>query len=180
MIGKTVTSLVIFLVTIFITYSITTGGLGSGRFGTVDLKSQLSFFSIPKNDTALPCRSRSPLRVFMYDLPKRFNVGMMSSKFAGDDNSPLNANNLPMLPQYAGLHQQHSVEYWMMASLLYENATVDESSEAVRVSNPDAADVFFVPFFSSMSFNTHGKNMTDPDTEFDRQLQVTIILIVSS
>lgn len=116
----------------------------------------------------------------MYDLPKRFNVGMMSSKFAGDDNSPLNANNLPMLPQYAGLHQQHSVEYWMMASLLYENATVDESSEAVRVSNPDAADVFFVPFFSSMSFNTHGKNMTDPDTEFDRQLQVTIILIVSS
>ncbi|XP_023741737.1 probable arabinosyltransferase ARAD1 [Lactuca sativa] len=175
MIGKTVTSLVIFLVTIFITYSITTGGLGSGRFGTVDLKSQLSFFSIPKNDTALPCRSRSPLRVFMYDLPKRFNVGMMSSKFAGDDNSPLNANNLPMLPQYAGLHQQHSVEYWMMASLLYENATVDESSEAVRVSNPDAADVFFVPFFSSMSFNTHGKNMTDPDTEFDRQLQVDIL-----
>ncbi|KAI3733358.1 hypothetical protein L6452_12801 [Arctium lappa] len=26
-------------------------------------------------------------------------------------------------------------------------------------------------FFSSLSFNTHGRNMTDPHTEFDRQLQ---------
>ncbi|XP_024987365.1 probable arabinosyltransferase ARAD1 isoform X2 [Cynara cardunculus var. scolymus] len=175
MIGKAVGSLVIFLITVFITYSITTGGFGSGRLGTVDLKSQLSFFSLPKNDTPLPCRSGSPLRVFMYDLPKRFNVAMMSSKFAGDDSSPLNSRNLPVWPHYAGLHRQHSVEYWMMASLLYENATVDESSEAVRVSNPEVADVFFVPFFSSLSFNTHGKNMTDPDTEFDRQLQVDIL-----
>ncbi|KAI3720403.1 hypothetical protein L6452_21319 [Arctium lappa] len=176
MIGKAIGSLVMFLITVFITYSITTGGLGSsGRFGKVDLKSQLSFFSLPKNDTPLPCRTGSPLRVFMYDLPKRFNVAMMSSKFAGDDSSPLNARNLPVWPRYAGLHQQHSVEYWMMASLLYENATVDESSEAVRVSNPEVADVFYVPFFSSLSFNTHGKNMTDSDTEFDRQLQVDIL-----
>lgn len=111
----------------------------------------------------------------MYDLPKRFNVGMMSSKFAGDDSSPLTAGSLPVWPRYPGLHQQHSVEYWMMASLLYENGTVDEGGEAVRVLNPESADVFFVPFFSSLSFNTHGKNMTDPDTEFDRQLQVRII-----
>ncbi|KAI3795206.1 hypothetical protein L1987_37855 [Smallanthus sonchifolius] len=72
MIGKAVASLVIFLVTVFITYSITTGDLGSG-----DLKSQLSFFSLPKNDTPLPCRTGSPLRIFTYDLPKRFNVGQM-------------------------------------------------------------------------------------------------------
>lgn len=111
----------------------------------------------------------------MYDLPKRFNVGMMSSKFAGDDSCPLTPGSLPVWPQYPGLHQQHSVEYWMMASLLYENGTVDEDGEAVRVLNPESADVFFVPFFSSLSFNTHGKNMTDPDTEFDRQLQVDIL-----
>ncbi|KAI3744778.1 hypothetical protein L1987_57869 [Smallanthus sonchifolius] len=163
MIGKAVASLVIFLVTVFITYSITTGDLGSG-----DLKSQLSFLSLPKNDTPLPCRTGSPLRVFMYDLPKRFNVDML----AGYDGSPLNAGNLPLWPQHPRLQQQHSVEYWIMASLLYENGTVDE---AVRVLNPEAADVFFVPFFSSLSFNTHGKNMTDPDTEFDRQLQVDIL-----
>lgn len=39
----------------------------------------------------------------------------------------------------------------------------------------DAADVFFVPFFSSLSFNTYGNNMTHPDTLFDRQLQVDIL-----
>jgi hypothetical protein len=54
-----------------------------------------------------------PLRVFMYDLPRRFHVGMM-----------------------------------------------------------DAAEAFFVPFFSSLSFNVHGRNMTDPETEADRLLQV--------
>ena len=59
----------------------------------------------------------------------------------------------------------------MMGSLLYEGDGVEER-EAVRVSDPEMADAFFVPFFSSLSFNTHGHNMTDPDTEIDRQLQV--------
>ncbi|KAM0009083.1 putative xylogalacturonan beta-1,3-xylosyltransferase [Helianthus debilis subsp. tardiflorus] len=170
MIGKAVVSLVIFLVTVFITYSMTTtrGGGGSGS-------THFSFFSlpIPKPNHSpplplpLPCGS-PPLRVFMYDLPKRFNVGMLP---------PSNAtNNLPGWPHHPRLQQQHSVEYWMMASLnLYEN---NADQEAVRVLNPEAADVFFVPFFSSLSFNTYGNNMTDPDTEFDRQLQVDILEIL--
>uniref|UniRef100_A0A2P2IIV8 Catalytic n=1 Tax=Rhizophora mucronata TaxID=61149 RepID=A0A2P2IIV8_RHIMU len=37
------------------------------------------------------------------------------------------------------------------------------------------ADAFYVPFFSSLSFNTHGHVMTDPETEEDRQLQVDVI-----
>lgn len=65
------------------------------------------------------------------------------------------------------------MEYWMMASLLCEGE--DPTREAVRVSDPDSADVFFVPFFSSLSFNTHGHNMTDPATEIDRQLQVDVL-----
>ncbi|KAI3516003.1 hypothetical protein L1887_14910 [Cichorium endivia] len=175
MIGKSVISLVVFLTIIFTTYLITIGGLGGG-IGTVDLRSQFSFLSSTRNGTVIPCRSGSPLRVFMYDLPKRFNVAMLSRKFAGeDDNSPVTARNLPPWPRNSGLKQQHSVEYWMMASLLCESCTNADSSEAVRVSDPDAADVFFVPFFSSLSFNTHGRNMTDPDTEVDRQLQVDIL-----
>ncbi|KAL7587922.1 hypothetical protein Lser_V15G40959 [Lactuca serriola] len=175
MIGKSVVSLVIFLSIIFITYFITIGGLGGG-IGTVDLRSQFSFLSNTRNDTVIPCRTGSPLRVFMYDLPNRFNVAMLSRKFAGgDDNSPVTSRNLPPWPRNSGLKQQHSVEYWMMASLLCENCLKAESSEAVRVSDPEVADVFFVPFFSSLSFNTHGKNMTDPDTEIDRQLQVDIL-----
>ncbi|XBI26679.1 hypothetical protein VPH35_051331 [Triticum aestivum] len=71
--------------------------------------------------------------------------------------------------------RQHSMEYWMMASLQQQQqqggAARPWVSEAVRVRDPDAVDAFFVPF-SSLSFNVHGRNMTDPDTEADRLLQV--------
>ncbi|KAK9063522.1 hypothetical protein SSX86_017392 [Deinandra increscens subsp. villosa] len=173
MIGKSIISLIIFLIITFITYLITTGGLGAGGIRTVDLRSQISFLSSNNDSVVIPCRTGSPLRVFMYDLPKRFNVAMLGRKFAEEDGgSPVTARNLPPWPRNSGLKQQHSVEYWMMASLLCGNCS---GNEAVRVSDPEAADVFFVPFFSSLSFNTHGRNMTDPDTEIDRQLQVDIL-----
>jgi putative arabinosyltransferase len=61
----------------------------------------------------------------------------------------------------------------MMASLPDGGgAGSEEGREAVRVRDPNAAEAFFVPFFSSLSFNVHGRNMTDPDTEADRLLQV--------
>ena len=84
----------------------------------------------------------------------------------------MTGENLPLWPSNSGLRKQHSVEYWMMASLLYEGGGGNETREAVRVWDPETAGAFFVPFFSSLNFNTHGHNMTDPDTEFDRQLQV--------
>ncbi|GMP57633.1 hypothetical protein CsSME_00021632 [Camellia sinensis var. sinensis] len=162
MIGKTVLSLLLILI-IFITYSI--------YIGTVDVRSH--FFpllqSLPNYTT--PCRTESPLRVFMYDLPRRFNVGMLKRRRS--DETPVTSRTLPPWPANSGLKKQHSVEYWMMASLLYDGE--DESREAVRVSDPESADVFFVPFFSSLSFNTHGHNMTDPDTEIDKQLQVDVL-----
>ena len=84
--------------------------------------------------------------------------------------------NLPPWPSNSGIKRQHSVEYWLMASLLYDG-NGEEDREAVRVSDPETADAFFVPFFSSLSFNTHGHKMTDPETEVDRQLQVLKMLI---
>lgn len=61
-----------------------------------------------------------------------------------------------------------------MASLLF-GGNGNEDREAVRVSDPESAEAFFVPFFSSLSFNTHGHNMTDPETEVDRRLQVELL-----
>ncbi|EXB63664.1 hypothetical protein L484_027006 [Morus notabilis] len=55
-----------------------------------------------------------------------------------------------------------------MGSLLYNG----DGREVVRVSDPEMAKAFFVPFFSSLSFNTHGHNMTDLKTQIDHQLQV--------
>ncbi|KAA3465824.1 putative arabinosyltransferase ARAD1 isoform X1 [Gossypium australe] len=137
--------------------------------GTVDLRSY--FFPLlqsPQVPRSL-CASGPPLLVYMYDLPRKFHVGMMDRRsFEGP--APVTADNFPPWPSNSGIKKQHSVEYWLMASLLY-GGNGDEDREAVRVSDPESAEAFFVPFFSSLSFNTHGHNMTDPETEVDRRLQ---------
>ncbi|XP_047330519.1 probable arabinosyltransferase ARAD1 [Impatiens glandulifera] len=158
----------LFIVVLLITYTAFTG--------TVDPRSY--FFPLLQqsqqvNFSSAPCYSQVPLKVYMYELPRRFHVGMMNRRRS--EEGTVNARNLPPWPRNSGLKKQHSVEYWMMASLLYEWSGNDENREAVRVLDPVIADVFFVPFFSSLSFNTHGHNMTDPATEFDRQLQVDVM-----
>lgn len=137
-----------------------------------------SRFSLPPSGGCAACQPEirlrtPPLRVYMYDLPRRFNVGMLERRRGG--GGPVDRASLPPWPRNSGLKKQHSVEYWMMASLLAgegEEGGGAGEAEAVRVKDADEAEAFFVPFFSSLSFNTHGHNMTDPDTEIDRQLQV--------
>ncbi|KAI4385301.1 hypothetical protein MLD38_003344 [Melastoma candidum] len=153
-------------------------------FSTVDLRSSFlpSSFRLlspppPPQPSSFSCSS--PLRVYMYDLPRRFNVGMLRRESpASADDSPVTAGDLPPWPRNSGLKRQHSVEYWMTASLLYTDRDDGGGREAVRVSDPEEADVFFVPFFSSLSFNTHGHSMTDPDTEIDHQLQIDLLEIL--
>lgn len=156
--GKTMFSL-LSIVILTLTYSI--------FIETADLRSH--FFPL-LNVAAEPCRTDSPLKVYMYDLPRRFNVGMLSLQRSNE--TPVTWWDLPSWPRNSGLGKQHSVEYWMMASLLSEGE--DPTREAIRVLDPDLADAFFVPFFSSLSFNKHGRNMTNPATEIDRQLQVRV------
>ncbi|KAL5989256.1 hypothetical protein ACLOJK_010146 [Asimina triloba] len=145
--------------------------------GTVDLRPHLSSFKLalplPSSNASAPCTRPPPLKVYMYDLPRRFNLGMLDRR-RGLDRTPPSAANLPPWPPHSGLKRQHSVEYWMMASLLFDGRR-DGEMEAVRVSNPEEADAFFVPFFSSLSFNSHGHSMTDPETEIDRKLQAELL-----
>lgn len=99
---------------------------------------------------------------------------MQWKKGGGDDTPVRTVEELPRWPVNVGVRKQHSVEYWLMASLLGSGGEGEER-EAVRVLDPEIAEAYFVPFFSSLSFNTHGRNMTDPETEKDRQLQVDLI-----
>ncbi|URE34305.1 exostosin family [Musa troglodytarum] len=145
-------------------------------FFSSDLRSPFSSFSLPSSASLRPRCSGigggarpPPLRVFVYDLPRRFNLGML-------DRGGHWEGRFPPWPKTSGLKKQHSVEYWMMASLMPGGS--GEGAEAVRVLDGDEADAFFVPFFSSLSFNTHGHNMTDPDTEIDRQLQIDLLDIL--
>lgn len=157
MYGKVVLSFIFVLLLVF-SYSI--------FIGTLDIRSY--FFPRLKLPAAAPapCAPEPPLRVFMYDLPRRFNVGMIDRRSAAE--MPVTVEEWPAWPVNWGLKKQHSVEYWMMGSLL----NVGGGREVVRVSDPELAQAFFVPFFSSLSFNTHGHTMKDPATQIDRQLQV--------
>ncbi|XP_057776948.1 probable arabinosyltransferase ARAD1 [Salvia miltiorrhiza] len=140
--------------------------------GTLDYKSQFLNF-IPQLTNAALCL---PLRVYMYDLPPRFNVGLMDPNFP--NATPVTARNIPPWGWNDGLRKQHSVEYWMMASLLYDaNDDSGSTREAVRVTDPDLADVFFVPFFSSLSFNLHVRNMAQTNTE-DEKMQLEMVNIL--
>ncbi|KGN47614.1 probable arabinosyltransferase ARAD1 [Cucumis sativus] len=143
--------------------------------GTVDIRSY--FFPLLQSQpiSPFPCTTDPPLRVYMYDLPRRFNVGILNRRNL--DQTPVTASTWPPWPRNSGLKRQHSVEYWMMGSLLHE-ATGD-GRDAVRVMDPENADAFFVPFFSSLSFNSHGRNMTDPATEVDHQLQIDLMKFLS-
>lgn len=170
--GSTVIFLVIFFAFgfAFLIYTNTIEFDYKSKLPIIDLRSIYSAPSLTGSST--------PLKVYMYELPRRFHVGMLDKRDGIDDNAAVTAENLPPWPEKSGLRKQHSVEYWMMASLLYdgdggeENVTTT-SREAVRVLDPESADAFFVPFFSSLSFNTHGHTMTDPETEIDKQLQVS-------
>ncbi|KAI0510522.1 hypothetical protein KFK09_011126 [Dendrobium nobile] len=162
------------------TVYISTADLGSRRFSLPSLPLHSSFFCgpAPCAATAALGRRMPPLRVYMYDLPRRFNFAMMDHR-PDTDPPPATGKDIPPWPPSAGIKKQHSVEYWMTVSLLVgeEVASVEER-EAVRVRDGEVADVFFVPFFSSLSFNSHGRNMTDPDTEIDRKLQVDLLDIL--
>eukprot|EP01018_Ginkgo_biloba_P006248 Gb_02382 [translate_table: standard] len=121
-----------------------------------------------------PIQCESPLKVYMYDLPRRFNFGMLK-KNSSQQNLPWTSSIIPPWPQRSGLKKQHSVEYWMMVYLLDQWTGGEGERAAVRVKDPEQADVFFVPFFASLSFNVHGQTMRDPETEIDRQMQIELV-----
>ncbi|XP_010927722.2 probable arabinosyltransferase ARAD1 isoform X2 [Elaeis guineensis] len=171
--AKSIISLAVFFLLISFSLFISTGDPTSRRFS----------FSLPlPSPSSLRCPATSaatrppPLKVYMYDLPRRFNLGMLDHRGDSDPEASQAAEGaaeLPPWPQNSGIKKQHSVEYWMMASLM--GGGKSEDAEAVRVFDGEEAEAFFVPFFSSLSFNTHGHNMTDPDTEIDRQLQIDLL-----
>lgn len=98
------------------------------------------------------------LKVYMYNLPPEFHFGLLD--WAPESNSidvwPDIATKPPKYP--GGLNLQHSIEYWLTLDLL-SSTTPNHSGPctAVRVMDVKEADVVFVPFFSSLSYNRHSK-----------------------
>ncbi|XP_057853438.1 probable arabinosyltransferase ARAD1 isoform X2 [Cryptomeria japonica] len=131
-------------------------------------------YTPPKNRISNAEKCDLPLKVYMYEWPRRFNLGMLK-KNSSDPQLPWTSSKMPPWPHRSGLKKQHSVEYWMTVYLLGQYIGNERERAAIRVKDPDQADVHFVPFFASLSFNSHGQTMRDPETEIDKQMQIEVV-----
>ncbi|KAI7732107.1 hypothetical protein M8C21_028970 [Ambrosia artemisiifolia] len=123
-------------------------------------------------------QNQALVKVFMYDLPPSFHFGLLGWK--GDQNPNQiwpNVGNLSEIPKYpGGLNLQHSVEYWLTLDLLSSvSPSVSRPCTAIRVQNSSQADVIFVPFFSSLSYNRHSKILGSEKDSMDNILQESLV-----
>ncbi len=101
--------------------------------------------------------SSAELLIFMYDLPSEFHYGMIRSSppAAGRANFPHNASDIPLYPG-GQVYQQHSAEFWLTNDVLTSNMPDRRTPcTAFRVEDWQSADVVFVPFFASLSYNRY-------------------------
>lgn len=124
-------------------------------------------------------KQQALLRVYMYDLPPEFHFGLLGWRGNKNQIWP-NVNDRNRTPSYpGGLNLQHSAEYWLTLDLLASNTeNVIRPCSAIRVKDSSEADVIFVPFFSSLSYNRHSKRHGKQNVSVDRLLQERLVLFL--
>ncbi|KAM1042896.1 hypothetical protein ACFX2A_035026 [Malus domestica] len=110
-----------------------------------------------------PLSPQNSLKVYLADLPRSLNYGLLEKYWASGPDSRLQTDtdhqipdsHLPKnleFPPYPDnpLIKQYSAEYWILGDLMTppEHGT---GSFASRVFDADEADVVFVPFFATLS-----------------------------
>ncbi|CAL5001908.1 unnamed protein product [Urochloa decumbens] len=127
------------------------------------------------------------LRVYVYDLPPEFHFGMLGWDGGGGGGKRKTKTKAAAaawpdvgdpraVPHYpGGLNLQHSVAYWLTLDILSSTTTTDRPCIAVRVTNASQADVFFVPFFASLSYNRHSKLRHGEKASTNRVLQAELV-----
>ncbi|KAI3783895.1 hypothetical protein L1987_42984 [Smallanthus sonchifolius] len=90
----------------------------------------------------------SPVRVYVYEMPAKFTYDMLwLFQNTYKETSNLTSNGSPV----HRLIEQHSVDYWLWADLIApESERLIKS--VVRVHRQEDADLFYVPFFTTISF----------------------------
>ncbi|TVU50678.1 hypothetical protein EJB05_02058, partial [Eragrostis curvula] len=116
------------------------------------------------------------VRVFMYDMPPEFHFGLFgwSPPAGAGDVWPDLTNGAAPPPRYpGGLNQQHSVAYWLTLDLL--SSSSPPCGAAVRVAESRDADLVFVPFFASLSYNRHSRAVPPEKVSRDKALQEKLV-----
>uniref|UniRef100_A0ACD6AK95 Uncharacterized protein n=1 Tax=Avena sativa TaxID=4498 RepID=A0ACD6AK95_AVESA len=117
------------------------------------------------------------VRVYVYDLPPEFHFGMLG--WDGKTTAWPDVGDARAVPHYpGGLNLQHSVAYWLTLDILSSTLPPQNLSRpciAVRVTNASLADVFFVPFFASLSYNRHSGLRGRDRVSRNRVLQAVLV-----
>ncbi|XP_009598655.1 probable arabinosyltransferase ARAD1 [Nicotiana tomentosiformis] len=135
----------------------------------------------PKKYNLFKCNpSNQVLKVFMYDLPPQFHFELLGWKAEGKNSIWPNIRN--KVPEYpGGLNLQHSIEYWLTLDLLYSEITDNlNGRSAIRVYNSSEADVIFVPFFSSISYNRFSRLKPHQKTSMNTLLQEKLVTFLTA
>lgn len=113
-------------------------------------------------------------KVFMYDMPSEFHFGLLDWKPSGKSVWP---DVRAAIPGYAGgLNLQHSIEFWLTLDILAsEISQASKARTVIRVRNSSDADIVFVPFFSSLSYNKYSKANPHEKKSGNKMLQEKLV-----
>ncbi|XP_038700033.1 probable arabinosyltransferase ARAD1 isoform X2 [Tripterygium wilfordii] len=99
-----------------------------------------------------------PIRVYVYEMPSKFTYDLLwLFRNTYKDTSNLTSNGSPV----HRLIEQHSIDYWLWADLI-----APESERllktVVRVHRQEEADLYYIPFFTTISFFLLEKQQCKP------------------
>uniref|UniRef100_A0A2P2QE75 Uncharacterized protein MANES_09G126700 n=1 Tax=Rhizophora mucronata TaxID=61149 RepID=A0A2P2QE75_RHIMU len=89
-----------------------------------------------------------PIRVYVYAMPRKFTYDLLwlfRNTYKETDN--LTSNGSPV----HRLIEQHSIDYWLWVDLIAPESERLLKS-VVRVHRQEEADLFYIPFFTTISF----------------------------
>lgn len=88
------------------------------------------------------------VKLYIYDLPRKFTYGVIESYALarGGINAPVSDDSELKYPG-----NQHSAEWYLFSDLIKREKDLVHVGDIVRVFDPGEADLFYVPFFSSLS-----------------------------
>ncbi|KAK3030967.1 hypothetical protein RJ639_034888 [Escallonia herrerae] len=135
---------------------------------------------IPRRNNLVDCNTNKVvLKVFMYDLPPEFHFELIEWKGDGKSVWPDIKTKVPEYP--GGLNLQHSIEYWLTLDLLSSDfADIMNGRSAIRVLNSSEADVIFVPFFSSISYNRYSRSKPNKRSSMNKLLQEKLVTFLTA
>ncbi|OMO92340.1 Exostosin-like protein [Corchorus olitorius] len=102
-------------------------------------------FPVNQGDASFSSVSDAKVKVFMYDLPLKFTYGLIEQHGLARGGKPV--DDVTKL-QYPGHQHMHE---WFLFSDLARPQSERLGSPIVKVTDPEEADLFYVPVFSSLS-----------------------------